>query len=802
MESNLNFKYLDSIYNLKKNNDAKLKQKQEENSALKNIFSISLSSSSNKNDFKKERIKQLISYKNFLILLTEFTTENYIIVQNSSNESLMSKEKKERILKIKTNLNRTIPLLYTLQERIIEVHSLSELLTVKAYEFNYSISDFSLFEYYNNFNLEIILANDVYEIIYYNKGIIMDNTKVLTKEKEKISSILYNEPFLIWVVGFTVKVFDLEKKILLFRRNYETDLAELEEVKREEIENKTKIMPEIKFFHKEKYITIIVNKKILNIIKIVEYNDLNFASKKFFFEEMFYLNKEYYILTASLKKVRTKNEGKYSIIGSWMNIGKDKIFIIKKHHENFVYDIDVFSMKEKINSYSYNIYLGGQGQIEFPNEVKFEFDVSSFNIFIYDSFDIHSLILMDSKSKLIYELKKLNEKIKDNTEYEKYFKENSIWLKNSLDVITDIQNFDERKFLFLSVLFHLNQFLKKSNAKKIERLIDLYFTQALADKTEKVSCDIAVDFLIKTNKLEFCFNYINRFLDFLSDFYKEKVIVYFVSIKNFEYLETFINILKKMDLQIDEVEYFVQEKKETETNIPVNLSKIKQETPYSLINSYSNAHFSKIIQMYNVEVSYILNKQTSTTSHKYETSFIQFLKVNIKNLQNEEKLKLLNCYIYLCSITLNFFESIKYSIIYGKIESEKEKENDRKIEIESNSTANDELSLSKNIIKRIYNILVMKSLENKIFDNQFSPFLFYNLSVQQIFSLLSLNINKNVSESNFPTPTKTAILILIMKKNLMTLKKRQVNQAIYYGLRIISILKEMKKSRKFIIKFH
>lgn len=866
METNLSFKYLISLQNINHN-------------------------------FNTEQILKLQLYKTYMVFQTY---SNSIISFNQSTEKYLDKKFKTHIFAFTLNENRTIPLIFVLLGTTMEVFSFFDFLPVKSYSFSYCVFDFSLFENYNNFNLELILSNEMNEIVYYNKGLLMENTKVLSKEKEKVTKIKYKEPFLIWVVNnTTIKVFDLEKKILIYRNSFENEIkmvlkdsSKEREMSNNGIEsshvnaiNVTNTINasinnftenKINFDLQDRYLIINICNKFIHIIKILEYNFTNYQTKKFFYEEVFKINlingcvfndmnsrisqntNEKLIfnretqMTSDLNRdlisgdynnkninkitnniTSSQNDLEQIYIGCWLNVNKDKIFLIKNNiiknnfsnstatsiprttintdskskNKNYFIEIEVHSFRERLIKLKFDdVYFHN------PTNIKLDFDPSSFNIVIYDEYDVHSLYLIDPKTKLLNQIKLLNrvkrknrikltnsdsnisntlhepsyttnndnnithtDNVKSNDKtYELIFKKKVNSFKQVLDSFADFKSFDEKKFIILSLFNHLRLFIQKSNSKKIEKLLTDYIISSInyskndsnstnsnnannntCSNTGTLVCNFIVEYLIKENQLEFCFNYLNRFLNYLSDKMKEKVFIYFVSLKNFDYLETFINVVKDFKLNIDD--------KESDIN------------------------------------NYLIDNQ-----------FIHFIKVNIDNLVGIDKLRLISCYTNLCILTKNYNEAIKYNILYGEVElSIKEKDdrnhdNTNSLENKKNSSIfNSNIKMISNTsIKRIFCLLENENLEEYLFNSEYSNILYENMSFSQLSNILRNIISKIAFETQKNSVSKNKdnnINILIKyinsKENLLILEEYKPFIQ-HYIITDLSANKEMNKENK------
>ena len=171
---------------------------------------------------KQALIIQLQQHNLHLVVLLN---NNIIYAINTSNNNTKSRLFNESpILSFKINHNRVSPLMFVLLGFTIEVIDFESFLPIKTYSFDVSIVDFTFFDTSNNYNLEIIYANKDKEIVYYSKGLILDNKKSLTKEKDNINEIFYKEPYLIWTLTKTIKIFNLQKKILVYKKDMLTSI--------------------------------------------------------------------------------------------------------------------------------------------------------------------------------------------------------------------------------------------------------------------------------------------------------------------------------------------------------------------------------------------------------------------------------------------------------------------------------------------------------------------------------------------------------------------------------------------------
>lgn len=748
----------------------------ENNIDIKFLTSLANFNLDNTNELKILSIKVIKSFYIFEVLQTGIKVlseeiENksffsyFLLSYNINTEDIKCKKLNSKVIKICPNNNRTNPCIFLLYERSVETLMVNDLTIVKSYSFDFTVKNICLYELTNNYNIEAIIVSESNEIIYYNKGLILENSKTLCKENiaTPITNIAYEHPYLIWVVDFTLKIFDLEKKLMIYRKCFRKDLNliintnintsnnEDQENRKSQLNDNLKLEEnKIVFTFKDNFITILVKDnfhfQIANVIKILDYSSSDYNEKKCLFEDMFYLNN----LTSNMiiRKGEENKLIKYSklkydpdgeFIGIWMNNVKDKIFIMSKSELNI--KLNIYSFSEKLFSFSFDCVF-----LDFKN-LKFSFFEDTFTILLYDEIDIYNVALKDNKQKMIDDLKILNlntinesssnqsiikdsstdfnsenNEQKDTTtskdskneindksiniqknnssnvislkQYDSLNKKNNLCLNAVMKNISEFK-VDEKLFSIKSLLFNLNGFILKSNSKKIEKCIGDYLNENRNDTT---IIDMIFDQLIMTNQLCFCFNFVNIYASNLSKSMKEKTIIHLISIRNYEYLETFMVICKDYDIKINS------------KAISLEMSENENKT----LNEKEN-----------------LDDQNDGVVFYFKKT-IQLLQ-KFKEKEKENLLKLINCYIYFCNLTKNYEEALRYYVILGFEEINNLRDQNSKV-----------IYINKSIIKRLIAFVHSNKIEELLLLEDIRDILIYNFSNNQIYNLLKIVSSKTI----------------------------------------------------------
>lgn len=491
-----------------------------------------------------EAIQYLTTYNQYIVFLLK---SNTIVSYNPSEDKYLDRNFNSEgiVTSFKINGNRTSPLMFVLIDNTIELIDFKTFLPVKTYELDSSLVDFAFFESFNNYTLEIIYVTARHEIVYFSKGLIMDNRKLLSSEKVKIDRIEYQEPYLYWSFSHTLKIFDLQKKVMIYKKGFDPKIRPMILKPIEELFSGHHAL---EFIIQDKdYVNIICRHKYLTTIQLITEQ---VGESLYNYKELF-----------TLDLVDTDNE---YIIASWMTASKDKICVLKSVSTSVelgAMSIEIYTLNDHAFTKSFrNILL---------KNINLSFNPSTYNLILYDSSIYYSLLLQDRKSNIISSIKAVNlfrkECLAGSDEDASSSKESSerykVMLSNfnyAIDFFDELKFYDEQKLVISSIITHLKSYISKSNQLKIEKTIVKFILSSSklsiggASTTNVIprpsmAIDCVVELLLKQRHFEYCYSWISRFVPEISDKVKEKVIIHLVAIKNFGLLELFLNSITQFD---------------------------------------------------------------------------------------------------------------------------------------------------------------------------------------------------------------------------------------------------------------
>lgn len=672
----------------------------------------------NKENNQNFSITNLLIYKGHLI----YTISNNSILSVNTNKEASSQivnykcfsAEKGRIKKIKVNENRIAPLLFILIQNRIDVLDFKSFSLVKSYSFDVVLNDFTFFDDKNNYNLEIIYASSSNEIYYYSKGLLLDNKKLLTKEKDFICEIFYKEPYLIWSTSDSIKIFDLHRKILIYRKKYSSK-------------------GRIYFHFNDDFLFFIFNQRQVCVV--------NICKDKIFHDDS---------LVIGLSQCEDSHSECVFLIGGWVNKAKEKVVVLKEIVTNGtrqcfceIYTFNkekIYEMKLNycINNTDYYMSIDYKPSLEYPeienshqfSTLNFSFETSSFQIFIYNNNDIYSLNLYDNKQYYLSKLKEISNETCNN--------ENNInILKSSLDLYLEVNTYDEKYLIITKSILHMNCFISKSNLYKFQRnVIDfIEFPLKIRENERKETClyqQMAIDdvcnLMIKKGVFDYCFDLLIQYFSYSSDYIKEKCIVYLLSSKLNKRLYEYIGFIKMITSISNSCIEFL-------------LDSILIDSLYD-----KTSEFRTLLSF----LFYVNDKYWFDLKNKYNP-YNQYDSNTCSSQSLTEKINYtLNSYKILFSYMKNHDLTILMYILKGKYELfiENTFNSTRQIEENKENTQFESLtslfSIPKQVVKEIIKYIKNNSIEYYIFNDVLFYILLFNTQSNEVLNLLI---------DNFSSPT-------------------------------------------------
>lgn len=523
MEQMISIKYINNLINL----DFEVKESKSK--------SYIYSSYEDKDNHSLLKIMQLEILKSKIVILL---SNNEILLYDHKSEKICLKNAID--FKIKNfNEIRLIKVysdqLFIILNTHLAILDQNNLEVLRYWDLGEKFYYFSLFEEFNPNNLEIIYVNDNHELKFFNKGLVFEpKIRNLYKENIKIDVVLYQNGLLMWSSGTTIKVFDLEKKKMLMRKNYKESindesvekLENLEKIENNENNEKLEKIENIEDYqskHKKAFssnINVILFEKFLcvnSFQKIVYIYKINESKIEEIFrsEDLSHLENDLYI-------------------GFWLNSALTKISIIKniysKINANSMIKLEIFKIPEKNEPISLNtnnnllIYSKSFDNILStpPYPFKFSFSQKYALVYIYNNEEFFFITLMDKTTKLLEDLK-----------------ENKNFVVNFNDlynIFSKLNNFNEKCYIASKLVRNIHLFL---NNPQIDQSKLIYLINSIITNEKMLNYFTLI--LIKTAKFEFCFSWMNKSLNKISSSCKEKIIEYLLKKKKFEMLSSFIS---------------------------------------------------------------------------------------------------------------------------------------------------------------------------------------------------------------------------------------------------------------------
>lgn len=429
-----------------------------------------------------EEIASMEVSKSFFVYLMK---SNLLVVHDSKTNTMNKLKYREAVTFFKIqDFTGPSSLFITIGNDIILL-SLPDLKVLKAFDLGMKTRGFCFFEAYNDFNFEIIFVSERNEIMYFNQGLLVQNQKVLYKESETVDKIFYSEPYLYWNSGFVMKIFDLQNKIIPYRKSYD---------KYFKVKNtKDNIIDFLVF---EEFLIMNVMQRVVHVIQV-----LNTA-------------KAYY------KDIALFEDSKSLFHCVWVNAARDKIFLLKSSQS---LRLEIFNMN------SSQVIFTREFQQDVINLDSYfvSFNQKTYSLYIHDSKEVYYLTLYDRVAKMLNDLR-----------------ENNI---NVLDVFRNyskLVSYDQKFFVVSRLVRNLKAIINKSNTSKIQTIVT-EFCEEYEDRA--IKSEMIVHLFIKYRCFEFCYTWINKYLNDLSLPTKEKILTHLAYWKNFPLLQSFIQSQSKLD---------------------------------------------------------------------------------------------------------------------------------------------------------------------------------------------------------------------------------------------------------------
>ena len=683
---------------------------------------------------KKSNISHIVFIKSKLIIL--LTTNDLIIYDSNSPENTKNKHFIQEIQIIKSFQDK----LFILQNKLITELDVNNLDELQKYDLNEKPYLIQFKDTSRNFI--IFYINEIHEINYM-KSYFITEKKRLYKETEKIQTIVYDNNILLWCTKSALKVFNLETKAMLLKKDLTPYIID---------NNKENISIECFLFNN--LLSVIYEKKYI-FIYYLELNNrqtnLNRLSFEIYNESITPINNnEFYIgLWITLKMTRL------CIIYLKNNIICLKISKLDMNKYNKFY----FSNKQEIN-----YYFNKEYKYIYNLEHNIKFYINKSNMFLYDNKEIFSFLNNKDKEDIfLQDFIKKNEidynSIKDNYILldlnKKYFilvqiieKDSK---KNFASFLNDKMFLEQYKYLYEELFILKNT----ENIKNKDKIIILYNNYVLYLLKASINIFIKLYLLIK-----------NNYDNFLNEKTKEKIIKVLIQKQQFNILKKFISQDNSQILYSSSLENLIQNFKilnENKKDIKENIIYIE-----ALLNKKVFL-FKKAIQLF-IDIKktdeifdILLLKNQNILIFEYDILFEMFEESKLVTIldmlyspMNIEKCK--NFYQKLFSIC-NEVKITKFAyflILYEKYR----------------------LLINKEIIQKLFNISI-KNNNIMIFENIYEKYkyksdnkLFLTKFIRDAFNMFNIDNKKIIDENINELMKKHNIdIYILLLTNISNYKK-------------------------------
>ena len=465
----------------------------------------------------------------------------------NTNSILFYDTKTEKFFKKKFDLNDQIILLKVYNDQIfIIIDKQLKLLDqvtldeARSWEIGETFYSFCPFEDFNNFNLEIIYSNYQNELKYYSKAYLFEpKYKNLYKESNKIDTVIYKKGILIWCSNWTIRAFDLEKKKMVMRKNYE-NLEKNEKLSENEF---LQFLPKIDFLYFDGYLCINIKQKFIIIYKLFSDNEgLDNSNSNESFSST--LNNSQRYQSQEIFRLDCLKENS-NIIGFWLNSSLTKISVIKNNINNEnsinnlkleIYKLNTNETDEQIETIHKNlnsnqlIHQKNFKHIISENKFIFAFCQKYSTVFLHDGHEIWHITLVDKTEKLF-------DDFKNNKNYIQNF--NEIY-----SVFNKLTSLSEKFYIVNKIIRNLNSLYnnKQIDQSKLLYLINSIITSSISHDLNYVILNHITNLLIKVDLFEQCYTWINKHFNGLNKSSElfEKIILYLLDKKNYEILIKFL----------------------------------------------------------------------------------------------------------------------------------------------------------------------------------------------------------------------------------------------------------------------
>lgn len=596
-----------------------------------------------------DSILQIAIMKNKLVILL---TGNKILLYDTSSEQFFIKNFQEKIDLILIYYDN-IFLITTSFLKLLDSFNLNTLI---QWDINEELYYFCFFEEYNNLSFDIIYVNAKHELKYFSKTYLLEaRTRLLYAETSKVYKLIYENGYLIWSTNFTVKVFDLQNRRMLLRKNYENIIKNLD--------NKNEEESGIDILLFNDHLVVNVKKKLISIFQLDNKDTNNY-------NEINYKKEEVAVKTTEIFRIESQ---KAFYIGFWINNSLTKISIVKNIslERDSVYwtCLDIYSIKEKTKIFNINfpeVCSDNDSTFNYNtnnfNLIKYSFSQKTNSVYLHNGKEIFYISLLDKVSKMLEDLKL--DIINFNFIFENFNKIENLNLKayivnkiiKNLNFIKeDLKLIDESKIVYIiNSIFSFNREKLKINNNN--------------NKSLKIVIDSFVKTSIKFKTFELCFKWMNKqIINLTSSKVKQALVIYLINLQNFnlanDYLIKFekfkfdnLNYLSLMNLiekNIDDTKFnedaifshalinIFQENFRLAISSLIKIKKYEEIVAILKLNLNNFKLIFEFLDLFNLFNAEQLNEIILFMCESTSIEFINKLFLNLKNFDKNSFLKLI-----------------------------------------------------------------------------------------------------------------------------------------------------------------
>ena len=562
--------------------------------------------------------------------------------------------------------------------------------------------------------LEFIYVNEKNEIKYFSKkNFSEEKILYLYKENNNVNKIIFQNNILLWTTNLSLKVFNLTNKKMLIKNIFN--------------------------INEENYDFKFIDCYLFNNILCININ----------YKEIILYHLPNEEIPLSFQILNLKAEDKFYFIGMWINSSLNKLSILKYNNEKNLFleimkiedkNLSNIDIKEKIYFKRNFNFITNYNNYN-KNLIKFIFNDN--NIYLYNNFEIFTILLLNKKEKLFIDLNQNNELQLDNNDLDFIYYNFSNFNLNEQYYILNKIIYTDKNSINSRII---DEKIIGVNLEKFKYFFNCIFGKKINNKGEDILYNNFILSLLKYKKFLKFYNILKeKFYKFLNQYNKEKIIETFIE-QDYNFLIKFINDLDNIKITENLEKLFYSK---------ININSKNYKYILGLLYKKDNK-FEKSLELFIDiekvdEIFDILNNNNQFFIFKYDKIFL---------LLDEKKLLLILDYIYYkdkneCN---NF-----YIKLFGL-------SNNSKISMFTYYLIQNEknyLLIDLSISKKLFSICLKENKNIKNI-NDFSKMLIKFLKNENKFNYKNL-INENIKELQLNVNNEIYIVLLALINDYKTI---------------------------------